>query len=211
MLWGHARVVQWGRKDGFPGADGSTIQQVYGENAIGIPIYGSQSEEMEIETISVSTAIGSAVNTKTYSIKHPSTFIYSSSGVRDWYTTNTTNQINVLWGDGDIKSVYDPCPAGWRVASYGTWDDFSAATFPISGSAYKVITGRLYNKMAWYPGGGYRDSSLGKYCYVGRNGFYWSATDRGSNAWNMHFNIDLIAQAGTPYRACGVSIRCVQE
>ena len=44
-----------------------------------------------------------------YSILHPTTvFQYSSDGSGDF-------KDDYLWGERGLKSIYDPCPAGWRI------------------------------------------------------------------------------------------------
>jgi hypothetical protein len=44
---------------------------------------------------------------------------------------------NALWGHGVVKSVYDPCPSGWRVPSftdmytnYSPWQDIALRRKP---------------------------------------------------------------------------------
>ncbi|MDR3119146.1 MAG: hypothetical protein LBU44_06995, partial [Mediterranea sp.] len=88
---GTGLFYQWGRKDPFPATDGT------------------------LPTGSWSKAATSDVNgTVTNIIKNPGVFYYSAS--YDWYYGSTRN--NTLWGhdtNGGTKTIYDPCPSGWRV------------------------------------------------------------------------------------------------
>lgn len=51
-----------------------------------------------------------------YSIQHPNEYINGGSNTSDWFTNNTKHPDNNLWGGSSgSKTVWDPCPAGWRV------------------------------------------------------------------------------------------------
>ena len=51
-----------------------------------------------------------------YSIQHPDKYIGGGSNTSDWLTNNTEHPDNNLWGGSSgSKTVWDPCPAGWRV------------------------------------------------------------------------------------------------
>lgn len=51
-----------------------------------------------------------------YSIQHPNEYINGGSNTSDWFTNNTEHPDNNLWGGSSgSKTVWDPCPAGWRV------------------------------------------------------------------------------------------------
>ena len=120
----------WGRKDAFPGADGSTITQV-NPNATTIPIYGASGTALTegsttgLQLVNITTAgVLSGGNSLTYAIKHPLSFIYNAVFPYDWYT-NADNHNDTLWGNDSDKSDFDPCPAGWRIAPNGTWSDFT--------------------------------------------------------------------------------------
>lgn len=163
MLWGvraygYVEVVnvgllyQWGRKDGFPGTDGSTIDA---DNTLApaniITIYGADgviplSEDANgYKKVNITSIIEGKANTFEYAIKNPLTFIYSTAAPRDWYATLATNQDNTLWGEGTVgKSAYDPCPKGWQIAQNGTWSDFTRtenAEQPLNGTFPFYIQG----------------------------------------------------------------------
>ncbi len=65
----------------------------------------------------------------TYSVQNPLTFMANKSGSGDWLTDKRFVATD-RWGHADKKSVFDPCPAGWRVPdhsfAYGAWNDKTA-------------------------------------------------------------------------------------
>ena len=234
MLWGvraygYVEVVnvgllyQWGRKDCFPGADGSTIQN--NGNATTIQIYGADGSTLTenttkgLQIIEITTeGIMDENNSQIYSIKHPLTVIYNPTVPWDWYT-NSNNHNNILWGDANTKSDYDPCPNGWHIPTNGTWGDFSLTTFPyyIQGSQSSsgnpnVTNGRLYNQISWFPAGGRRRSTLGTLGNAGNYGYTWSNTVVDDNcSYTLLFDVSSLEPSYVYSRAGGFPIRCIQE
>ena len=52
------------------------------------------------------------------SIKYPLHFIVGASSALDWFCQSIENQDATLWGgDSGPKTVWDPCPQGYRVPS----------------------------------------------------------------------------------------------
>lgn len=212
--------VIWGRKDGFPGADGSTITQATGtiSNAKTIPIYGATGNAVQITFIAINSSISNSNHTLNYSVKNPLHFIYNSTAPFDWYTNNTLYQDNTLWGDHAGKSMNDPCPSGWRVPTDGSWEDFSADAFnyymqskQTTTGIFHLTNGRQYKNIAWYPAGGYRVYLTGELNVVGSNGYWWSSTSSDILAKNSSYNIQEITRTASYHRARGFSIRCIQE
>ena len=215
---------QWGRKDAFPGADGSTITQV-NPNAETIPIYGATSNlliEGTKEGLNLVDIFTSGIITENtslnYSIKNPLTFIYGGT-IYDWYTTNATYQNNALWGDGGKKSTFDPCPHGWRIAADGTWNDFSVMTAPyyILGTPTTIgnnseTCGILYYRNSWYPACGYRTCKSGTLTAVGNNGDYWSSNTLETFSLLLNFTMNEVFRPNyANSRGYSISIRCIQE
>ena len=204
------------RKDAFPGADGNTIQET--TNATTIPIYGAngtlltEGSTIGLKLVDIST--NGVLNGNTalvYAIKNPLAFVYSSN-IGDWYTNNQSYQNNALWGDKGKKSVYDPCPKGWRAPTDGTWSDFSKTSiFPASSSGTNVANGRTYNSMTWYPAEGYRNYTNYALGYVGSRGFYWSVSVIDASAKSLVFYMSELGTSSIRSRAFGYAVRCVQE
>ena len=218
--------MPWGRKDGFPGADGSTITQATGanENASTLTIYGVDgstelTEDKGFQVESITVAENGLSNTLVYSIKHPLTYITSPNQTPwDWYTSNSLNQNNILWNSPETgKGINDPCPAGWKVAPDGTWIDFlEQANYYIEGvqtsSGNSTQTnGVLYNHSSWYPASGRREFTTGILSYVGNSSFSWSCTNSGVSAKNIYLYMGGSLLSTSFGRSNGFSVRCIQE
>lgn len=96
--WDNSRglVYQWGRKDPF------TLGMRQGsEGYIKSPLYSSNSSQASIED---------GVNNPT---------IFEGVGYRGWVTPNNMN----LWSPAK-KTIYDPCPVGYKVATRDVWAGF---------------------------------------------------------------------------------------
>lgn len=236
---------QWGRKDPFPRADGATVNandNTY--NASMMPIYGPNGTPLDAPSDNLSATgfrradiadvIGGEANTFALAMKNPLLFIYNPDLNRscDWYAEVKENQNPTLWGDGGVKSPYDPCPKGWRVPPFGTWNDFIYTNglpffFPyyengsiLDGGTMAYITnGRFYNNMAWYPATGNYDRVTGKLYTVGTTGNSWSTTSSdfappqyGINSKHMRFTAaqNDVASGNNGRRSHGQSVRCIQ-
>ena len=213
-----------GRKDCFPGADGSTITGEYAY-ATPVKIYGADGITELIENESglhkISIQEAGVINGNTsqiYAIKNPLTFITNTIEPQDWYTQSITHQDDNLWSS--LKTDYDPCPRGWYVPQRMIWTDFSMSTFPFyvdgeiaSEGNYAATNGRLYAaSQAWYPPAGayYYNGVLRN---IGYNGVYWSCNVINDfNAKSLNFYMDFFYLNNVGHvRAFGFSIRCVQE
>lgn len=117
-------VYQYGRKDPFPGIK-------FGEYATR-PVYDASGAEVEIKIVKNTEA-----NNLENAIKNPTIFYNNtySRGAKhgySWLTTDATtfgaDNFKALWENGGKKSTYDPCPAGYKVASASAWTAVKAAT-----------------------------------------------------------------------------------
>ena len=188
-------LYQWGRKDPFLGS--SSISEDYTAKSTAYwpsPVESSASK-----------------GTIAYAVANPMTFITgSSSSDYDWHFASRDNE---LWKSS--KSVYDPCPVGWRVPDGGSSGIWSRSGFEDRG--YDDIDkgmqfGAPYcTPVAWYPASGWRRIGgwLGK---VGDIGVYWSVSPDGYDAYNLCFNSDGdVSPSDYRDRAVGQSVRCLQE
>ncbi|MFA7115881.1 MAG: fimbrillin family protein [Bacteroidales bacterium] len=158
----------------------------------------------------VTTADASSLSN---SILNPSTFYIEASGVRyDWCTTPN----DAFWGGAFIsspteKTIFDPCPAGWRVpawnGSVSPWSEFTAMNFIWSDTNH----GGTYSDGAFYPAAGFRSNSSGALRDLGCRGNYWSGSPNGSYGYNLFFLNGIVIPNDGDYRANGYSVRCVKE
>ena len=199
----YGMVYQWGRKDPFTaaGAFNSGTPATYAYN---IPEGLPEGEVPEGAEVVAPGQISLA-----QSIAHPTLLGHIDNG--NWM--NETDE--TLWSD-DAKTLYDPCPVGYRVpprASYPFWgSDLTAAEGWSIDSANGWLT--IGNPVAVFPIAGYRDDySVDGMAKVGVRTLYWNA--RGNEA--KGYGADLRYDKGTyngggsaPKARLG-SIRCVAE
>lgn len=160
----------WGRKDPFPAADG------------GYSAYPYVPARMTCHSI-----IGPAQSVS-YTIEHPTTYIYNGG---PWMIQEDYNK--GLWRDGE-KTIYDPCPVGWRIPTSG-----NMATF------HENIGLRTL------PGTGFLgDSSSGDFGYGNPStGYYTSSTSTGWRVAIASDNGKRLNQSWQTYS--GYAIRPVKE
>ncbi len=117
-------VYQYGRKDPFPGIR-------FGEYSTR-PVYDASGAEVEITVVNNTEA-----NNLENAIKNPTIYYNNKyySGCKhgySWITTDATtfgsDNFKALWENDGKKSKYDPCPAGYKVASTEAWTAVKAAT-----------------------------------------------------------------------------------
>jgi hypothetical protein len=223
-------LYQWGRKDPFPGANNYYIS----ENNVytSLPIYSENGTVLTEESGTSGTGIkqGQALETtsdKTLnlknSIKNPMMFYFGVNGSEigdDWYTATNDRQYqnDALWGGADNtnptdKTIFDPCPPGWRVPAWnGTtpWSAFTTSIFIWTASNY----GRTYNNEIFYPAAGCRHCGSGALYFIGSCGYYWSASIPSTSqyySYRLYFTSGIVHLPFSSHRAYGFSVRCVQE
>lgn len=223
--WWESRGVfyQWGRKDPFP--------NMYTKKTIPNPQYP---EESNIPTIDITPAFyydhnGNQVevsftnNANSTFIQHPN--IFSSSDL--WTGSGGTNS----WGINGSKTIYDPCPSGWRIPHDSIWKEVDELNFITNstvwnenssaidyGAAYTA--GRLdiaSGSNAFYPGGGgcFYDSIASRVVIndVAVAGYYWSKTASEDNKAEMlRFTAALPKDENSiSSRNNAFSVRCIRE
>lgn len=145
---------QWGRKDPFVGV-WSFVGDSYKE-----------------------TDSSSDCGTIDFAVAHPTTFI---EGRYDWYYTSDGTVDNTRWQSR--KTIYDPCPAGWRVPDGGWNGTWRIAYWSTPVEKYKfdsenkgVNCSEIFSSenTVWYPASGlYYGVYVG---YDGEEGYYWTVT-----------------------------------
>lgn len=179
-------TYQWGRKDPFTAANGNWTHEVrtlysYPDNTLleeineVLPSGGTQPSGNGIKHI-IPPAGSSNLN---LSIQNPMTF-YHGSYIKgndlnfDWYSGDNTGSIsdNTLWGTATEKSIFDPCPAGWRVPAYngnnspwypylggdnggwGGWGGDDVEGFSIiGGKGFNFVGNTSRTALGYYPAG----------------------------------------------------------
>ena len=197
-------LYQWGRKDPFLG-------------------FTSISEDVVAKsTITWPSAVSSDSSTGTiaYATAHPTTFIINNESNYDWYYTGSDFTDNTRWTESSsAKSIYDPCPSGWRVPDGGensVWSKALGSSSPDIEIYYSSggmnVSGKFGSASTiWYPYT-YRiqdDECQGFfYCY----GDYWSASPNDNFAYILHLGVfDGVEPSVGLGRAGDGSVRCLQE
>ena len=201
-------LYQWGRKDPFLGSSSISLSTL-AESTITWP-----------SAVSSDSSNG----TIAYAIANPTTFIKHNSIDYDWYYTGPSFTDNTRWTTSEVnKSIYDPCPAGWRVPDGGDNGVWSKAL----GSSSSFNQGPQFNSASHsmnfsgkfgpgqtirYPASGYRDCKDGSLSYVGYEGRYWSASPFSVFAYYLCFDCNGYVYPSNYYnRADARAVRCIQE
>lgn len=153
----------WGRKDPFFGiVDGTT-------NEIDI-IYNGEGYSLSLPRTTCSNNLMVNGNMMQYTIQHPNEIITSTGS---WYDNNPKGQKHVSLYD-ELKTLYDPCPAGWKIAPKDAFTGLNAEnTFwhqkevNVAGRLYNISGGTTepnpitIHNSAWFPVAGNRAGNTG--------------------------------------------------
>ena len=205
---------QFGRKDAFPGTDESLPQGSFNKNAG--------------DNMSITNGIQNPQNFYTWGGSWYNNPPAGYSYYNLWSADNTTTG----WNDNAVvKTVYDPCPVGFKmpasnaftgftsngqnqsgaanINANGTadsWDKFSAAyghNFYTNGSKTATI---------FFPASGFRSNSDGSLSDVGFSGYYWSAVPYGTgNGCGLGFGWSYVSPQYDNSRSYGFAARPVSE
>lgn len=217
ILNSYGTYYQWGRMTPFVGP--KSYDCASSADAYMYTLNGSSL--LYIDYVESSAEIG----TTAYAISHPLEFLLGSEASDyDWNFTHDAS----LWNSVQ-KSLYDPCPKGWRVPAdfegLAIADDLSADLSrlePLYG--WNLSTG---DASLFFLGAGRRSWLEGLITNVNTNevpkpwiGYYWTASAEASsaNARALYFNLDTedparseLQPAVASSRANGMQVRCVRE
>lgn len=154
-------------------------------------------------------------------IRRGHTHFYFSAPASDW----TDPQNPSLWQDG-VKTLYDPCPAGWRVPRSGIADSGGSpwGLLSLTNSSWVkngALTGRRFDNTvvqkalsAWYPVTGLRNGTKGVHSNINTEGAVWSVTASATSP-DMSYGFGLFENSVEParnhFRGHGISVRCIRE
>ena len=228
ILDSYGMYYQWGRKDPFPrplyfDAAGAYDEDRYNES-------GTYIKEVFAERTSSN-------GTLDYITKNPMHFITNAAcieeggdGIGDWLVAAD----NTLWNN-NVKSLYDPCPYGWKVPSV---DDLSVLHLADAEDNTPLDEARKQygwplsdgSKTYFYPACGRRRYNDGKVenmnykegVYPSQpqpwEGYYWtSTTSADGKAVALYFDltttrtINKFFPSHSARRANGFQVRCVKE
>ena len=156
---------QWGRKDPFLGTT-LTIE------------WNTMASTLDWPYSVSSDALHGNIE---YTISHPTSHIRGNTYNHDWYYTGDVTTDNTRWTTSEReKSIYDPCPVGWRVPDGGENGIWNVAE--CENSAQYVGRGVYFDTQTpsetWYPNSGFANISGNFYGLASGGGtsYYWSAS-----------------------------------
>ena len=208
---------QWGRKDPFLGS--SSISQ---------PVYAAATRRLKVTVHTEETS------NVAFAVANPYKFVLGNAN-GDWLASKD----NSLWAES--KTIYDPCPAGWKVPAGGYNGGVGESGMPDgiwakagftrqgltpfadgeSNKVGKVFSTPFCTPETWYPAAGSIEYNTGNLCYVGVDGVYHSTSAFGgtdTHVTGLLFN--YLPSSGGYYiycggekftRAGGASVRCSKE
>lgn len=194
-------LYQWGRKDPFMGCCSLTEDIPAASTGLWNIVPGGKTIDWVEE--------------------NPTTYLTLSSGVGEWYTHSGVDYA-FCWQENK-KSLYDPCPYGYRVPKGGN-DGFWATALGTSSETSAGTTWDSTNKgrhwtladgvtTAWYPAAGGRNGYYGNVSvtdgYDRSFGNYWAVSVGSLRVMSfVQGYVDPCDVASSTY---GRSVRCVRE
>ena len=198
---GYSTLYQFGRKDAFPGTN------TLAEGAFSV----EQSSGYSLQN----------------TIRHPDIFYGAGSGSYNVYFKNIWSADNTSEGHNDnpvVKTVYDPCPAGFKMPASNAFTGFTTTgQIAMTESQFNVSGAWDYgwtfnNKITspdatvYFPASGYRYGDNGSLLDVGTAGYYWSAVPIYTyDGCFLYFLSGLMVPKADNIRALGHSARPVAE
>ncbi len=186
-------IYQWGRKDPF----------------LGSKRYNSSSQALVYGTVKSETT---SQYTIAQSIANPTTFVVYKG---DWMNPENTT----LWTEGGDKSIYDPCPPGYRVPARNSSDPLWSKVVELDPS-YGWEPNSTYGwwklGTAVFPFAGYIDYSGGGVAHAYDRTRIWNAHKSTTGyAYDQQIWYESEAwksEPGWQHRtACGNSVRCAVD
>jgi uncharacterized protein (TIGR02145 family) len=210
---------QFGRKEPFPIAS----VQLYNVSGATVTAFTATPGDC-IVRVEGRTALKTAV-------QHPYNFYYPGSG--DWVQSNPyagTSWNNPGWYTSVPKagkSLFDPCPPGWKLPANGTWNTFAlppgtttpnAANYPgdyKGGNAqagWEFYMSGSSGETAFYPASGGRSFATGVSLGERNYGYYWASTPINSTYGRfLLFGVSGVYPQNQSDRGDSFAVRCIQE
>lgn len=192
----YGNFYQWGRKDPFPRP---TNLSGNGEYTL-------------LKNVPADTETG----TIDYAVKHPDTRLTHATS---WHTAG---RLNSLWGaassvssastildcDPSVKTVYDPCPAGYRVCDGGALNGLvnkqQGAFSSLKGLEFPTGAGET----TYYPAAGILDKAASSVTNFHEKGYLWLSEGGGTGAWTFAITNAPKSVITGVNRPSGIPVRC---
>ena len=208
-------LYQFGRKDAFPGVDASDLaaNSHFTENA---------GDNMSIMN----------------GIQHPDNFYTWRGSGGNWSNNygyyNLWSADNTTAGYNDnsvVKTVYDPCPVGFKMPSSNAFTGFTTtgqnsfiqSELNVDGTSDEQTFQNNFGHNFWtsgsktatinFPASGFRKDEFGTLYFVGDAGYYWTAVPDGmGRGYNLYFHSGGVYPLhGSEEGSYGFAVRPVSE
>ena len=205
---GATTLYQFGRKDAFPGVASSALAT------------NSHFTENAGDNMSIMNGILNPGKFYTYGSNWSSNYSYYNL----WSADNTTTGFN---DNSVVKTVYDPCPAGFKMPASNAFTGFTTTgqdggATNVDGTRDWQIYQSNFGHNFWtnssktaainFPASGYLHYSNGSLNGVGDSGCYWSAVPKySSDGCYLFFNSSYVKTLNENYRTYGFAARPVSE
>lgn len=199
-----ATLYQFGRKDAFPGNSKSNDDlNLHGGDNMSIP----------------------------NSIQHPNTIYQCGIYWDRYFSYRNLWSANNQWLDPNdnevVKTIFDPCPVGFKIPPSNAFTGFTTTGRDASGrsqAAQRNVKGiftqgwffnnKIENpdKLIYFPAAGLRQEVTGLTAHQDRAGFYWMVTPRGQReAYYLYFNYEQIIPSGYITKHFAFAIRPIKD
>ena len=212
---GISTLYQFGRKDAFPGMDETKLPE------------GSINKNAG-DNMSIINGIQNPQNFYTWGGSWYNNPPAGYSYFNLWSADNTTTGFN---DNAVVKTVYDPCPVGFKMPASNAFTGFTsngqyasgAANINANGTAdswdkfsaaygHNFYTNSSKNATIFFPASGFRDVSVGSLVDVGNGGDYWSAVPYSTYfGCSLYFFWSFVGPRGNLSRSYGFAARPVSE
>ena len=235
-------LYQWGRKDPFLGYTTGKASIAAASTIKWPEVVKSDATRGTIEwTVKnpLTYIVGNmrSVQGDSYEFMGEIYYYWNTIGCNDWYF-NPAMETSMRSGTGEkiigtdrwssTKTLYDPCPSGWRVPDGGSnsvWNQAGIKKDNLraeNGGARFTLGGLS----AWYPASGCIGYTDGMLANGGVIGYFWTASSLGKDnestrVSKMHFDFGWLtgdtagsdgafSATGDHYPARGMAVRCVK-
>lgn len=215
---------QYGRKDPMP---------MYGNGNALYDIQGVRLPDSDPRNASsMNKDAGKGVTLAT-GVLNPTFFYYNTNpGYQDW--TSQGEPMGYMWNNhtagSNIKSIYDPCPSGWKIPLVEAFQDFTINyNNPLNSTILDAFRdkrlGWIYQNIKalryWprtspvqdaiaYPALGHRAKINGLSNGLNSSSIYWTAQN-GADKYGNYLHYPILSIGGGDSRCFGFLVRCLQE
>ena len=188
---------QWGRKDPF-------ARNLTATRPGGKPYESASSDLMKTEAATETTG------TIAYATRNPQTRLLAA---KEWYVGAGGNDL--LWGgategEGSVKTVYDPCPAGYRVPDARHFAEMKFTSKAECDANYGMLLAvNGEDTKSYFPTSGYLEANKHVTMYLEYRGYMWLNAGGATAENRFYFNNAGVNIKNEPH-AKGMSVRCVK-